>query len=51
MKGLLKVRSELISTGVVDLPKSEGGYSKSILARDPDGHAIEIVQQIGRAHV
>ncbi len=45
MKGLLKVRSELISTGVVDLPKHEGGYSKSVLARDPDGHAVEIVQR------
>jgi catechol 2,3-dioxygenase-like lactoylglutathione lyase family enzyme len=41
---LRKFRSAFISTGVVTLPDSKAGFRKSILARDPDGHAIQIVE-------
>jgi catechol 2,3-dioxygenase-like lactoylglutathione lyase family enzyme len=47
-------RSKLISTGVVELtaPDHDGkrqsdkaGFQRSIVVRDPDGHAVQLVQQ------
>lgn len=42
---LIRARSPLISSGAVDLPAGEAGYKKAVLARDPDGHAVEIVER------
>ena len=42
---LVRARSPLISSGAVDLPAREAGYKKAVLARDPDGHAVEIVER------
>ncbi len=42
---LQKVRSAFISTGAVNLPREKTGYRKSIIVRDPDGHAIQIVEK------
>lgn len=41
-EGLRSIRSAFVSSGVVELrdPKSE--LKKSVIARDPDGHAVEI---------
>lgn len=33
-----------VSPGVVDLPESKLGFEKGFLVRDPDGHAMKIVQ-------
>jgi catechol 2,3-dioxygenase-like lactoylglutathione lyase family enzyme len=41
---LRQFRSALVSTGVVALPGEEAGFGKSIVVRDPDGHAIQIVE-------
>jgi catechol 2,3-dioxygenase-like lactoylglutathione lyase family enzyme len=41
---LIKSKSDFISTGIVSLPKKELGFSESLIVRDPDGHAIQIVQ-------
>lgn len=34
----------LVSPGVVDIPDDVLGFDLSLLARDPDGHAVEVVQ-------
>jgi catechol 2,3-dioxygenase-like lactoylglutathione lyase family enzyme len=42
---LLKFKSPMISTGAVELAGREAGYRKAVLARDPDGHVVEIVER------
>jgi catechol 2,3-dioxygenase-like lactoylglutathione lyase family enzyme len=37
-------RFEFVSTDVIDLPGDELGFDKGLLVRDPDGHAMEIVE-------
>jgi catechol 2,3-dioxygenase-like lactoylglutathione lyase family enzyme len=41
---LWKTHSVFISTAAVDLPDSSAGFRKAVLVRDPDGHAVEIVE-------
>ena len=38
-------RTRFLSTGVVELPQGKGGYRKSVIVRDPDGHAVEVAEQ------
>jgi catechol 2,3-dioxygenase-like lactoylglutathione lyase family enzyme len=40
-----KSRSTFLSTGVVELPDAKAGFRKSIIVRDPDGHAVQIVEK------
>ena len=42
---LRKAGNAMISTGVVELPDRKSGFRKAIMARDPDGHAVAIVEQ------
>jgi catechol 2,3-dioxygenase-like lactoylglutathione lyase family enzyme len=35
----------LVSSGIVSIPKAELGFHSGLLVRDPDGHAIELVEQ------
>ncbi|HZO53215.1 MAG TPA: VOC family protein [Bryobacteraceae bacterium] len=42
---LQQARSDLISTGAVMLPDQQAGYRKSVVARDPDGHAVQFVER------
>ena len=42
---LRKFRSVLVSSGLVVMPDAKAGFRKAILARDPDGHAIQIVER------
>ncbi|MEP7363598.1 MAG: VOC family protein [Acidobacteriota bacterium] len=42
---LQQARSALVSTGVVALPDEQAGYRKSVVARDPDGHAVQFVER------
>jgi catechol 2,3-dioxygenase-like lactoylglutathione lyase family enzyme len=44
-QSLRKARSAFISTGVVELPDEKAGFRKSVIVRDPDGHAVQIVEQ------
>ena len=37
-------RSALISTGTVELPDGKVGFRKAVTLRDPDGHAIQVVE-------
>lgn len=37
-------RFELVSPGVIDVPGDDLGFDKGVLVRDPDGHAMEIVE-------
>jgi hypothetical protein len=30
---------------VVELPDAKAGFRKSLIVRDPDGHAVEIAEQ------
>jgi catechol 2,3-dioxygenase-like lactoylglutathione lyase family enzyme len=41
---LRKARTNSISSGVVDLPAESPHFRKAFLARDPDGHAVELAQ-------
>ena len=43
---LRKSRSAFVSSGVVDLPaEAKLGYRRSVITRDPDGHAVQIAEQ------
>lgn len=42
---LRKSRTRQVSSGVTELPRDVAGYRKSLIVRDPDGHAVEIVEQ------
>lgn len=37
-------RPPFVAAGAVDWPEPRAGYRKSILIRDPDGHAVQIVE-------
>jgi catechol 2,3-dioxygenase-like lactoylglutathione lyase family enzyme len=43
-RALRDSRSAFVSPGAVDLPDSKAGFRKALLIRDPDGHAIQIVE-------
>ena len=38
-------RSAFVSTGAVDLPDGKAGFRKAVTVRDPDGHAVQIVER------
>jgi catechol 2,3-dioxygenase-like lactoylglutathione lyase family enzyme len=42
---LRKGRSPFVSTGVVELTDGRAGYRKSLIVRDPDGHAVQIAER------
>jgi catechol 2,3-dioxygenase-like lactoylglutathione lyase family enzyme len=41
---LQSLRNPVVSSGVVDLPPGETDYRRSLLIRDPDGHAVQFVE-------
>lgn len=43
-RALRSFRSPFISSGVIPLPEETAGYRKSLLVRDPDGHAVQIIE-------
>jgi catechol 2,3-dioxygenase-like lactoylglutathione lyase family enzyme len=42
---LVAAKSDFVSSGVVANPNTQLGFSKALMVRDPDGHAIEIEQK------
>jgi catechol 2,3-dioxygenase-like lactoylglutathione lyase family enzyme len=38
-------QSAFVSTGAVELPDGQAGFRKAVMIRDPDGHAIQIVER------
>ena len=42
---LRKFRSTFVSTGVVEFTGAEAKFRKSVVVRDPDGHAVQFVQE------
>jgi catechol 2,3-dioxygenase-like lactoylglutathione lyase family enzyme len=40
-----KHRSQFVSSGAVALAGGEAGFRKSVLVRDPDGHAVQVVER------
>jgi catechol 2,3-dioxygenase-like lactoylglutathione lyase family enzyme len=38
-------RSAFVSAGAVELPDGKAGFRKAVTVRDPDGHAIQIVER------
>ncbi len=44
-KKLFAARAEFVSPGAVELTHHELGFRKGFLVRDPDGHAIELVEK------
>jgi catechol 2,3-dioxygenase-like lactoylglutathione lyase family enzyme len=38
-------RATFVSAGAVELPDGKAGFRKAVTVRDPDGHAIQIVEQ------
>lgn len=43
---LERARAPFISPGVVTLPGASLGFSRGALVRDPDGHAVQVVQAL-----
>ena len=41
---LRNARSTFVSSGVIELTGSASGFRKSLIVRDPDGHAVEIAE-------
>jgi hypothetical protein len=39
-----KSGAPFLSSGVVELPDAKAGFRKSLVVRDPDGHAVQIVE-------
>jgi len=44
-QSLLAGKSVPVSPGVVGLPKATLGFRKAFLVRDPDGHAIQLIEK------
>ena len=44
-QALRNSRSAFVSTGAVELPDGKAGFRKAVTVRDPDGHAIQIVER------
>lgn len=42
---LREARSPFISSSIVPFPKAEAGFHSALLVRDPDGHAMELVEK------
>ena len=42
---LTQARSNFLSSGVVDIPDGVPDIQKAFIVRDPDGHAVEIVER------
>ena len=45
VRALRKSGAPFISSGVVELPDAKAGFRKSLIVRDPDGHAVQIAEQ------
>jgi catechol 2,3-dioxygenase-like lactoylglutathione lyase family enzyme len=45
-----KGRFRLISSAPVELPDTVLGFQRGILVRDPDGHAVQLVEHEGEVH-
>ena len=44
-KAIREEKYELVSPGVITLPNDRIGFSKGLMVRDPDGHAMMIIQK------
>jgi catechol 2,3-dioxygenase-like lactoylglutathione lyase family enzyme len=44
-QALRNSRSAFVSTGAIELPDGKVGFRKAVTVRDPDGHAIQIVEK------
>lgn len=38
-------RGRFVSPGVVNIPEKTLGFGKGFLARDPDGHGVQIIEK------
>ncbi len=45
VKALRSARAAFVSAGAVALPDGKLGFSAGLLVRDPDGHAVQLVQE------
>jgi catechol 2,3-dioxygenase-like lactoylglutathione lyase family enzyme len=43
-RSLRESRVAFLSAGVAELPDGKAGFRKSVIVRDPDGHAVQIVE-------
>lgn len=43
-RALREARSAFVSAGTVELPDGKAGFRKAVMVRDPDGHAIQVVE-------
>jgi catechol 2,3-dioxygenase-like lactoylglutathione lyase family enzyme len=41
---LFEVKARFVSPGVVEIPEKTQGFRKGLVVRDPDGHAVELVE-------
>jgi catechol 2,3-dioxygenase-like lactoylglutathione lyase family enzyme len=45
LRALREKHYQLVSSGIVTLPKAEIGFHFALIVRDPDGHAIELAKR------
>ncbi|MEZ5398425.1 MAG: VOC family protein [Bryobacteraceae bacterium] len=39
-------KAAFVSSGVVEMPDARAGFRKSVLVRDPDGHAVMVAEEV-----
>jgi hypothetical protein len=44
-KTITAAQARFISPGVVEIPEKQLGFAKGFLVRDPDGHALQLVEK------
>lgn len=44
-RGVINARYNLVSSGIVSLLEGEQEYKKSLIVRDPDGHAMQLIEK------
>jgi len=44
-ENLRKAGGAFVSAGVVELPDASAGFRKAVIVRDPDGHAVQVVER------
>ncbi|MCI0442716.1 VOC family protein, partial [bacterium] len=40
---LRKNKNQFVSSGIIEVPEKQLGFSRAVIVRDPDGHAMQII--------
>jgi hypothetical protein len=42
---LRRAKRRVVSPGIAELPEKSLGFAKGFLARDPDGHGLQLIEK------